>query len=43
MHATIHAAMIVWYALQATATAAAVAAAVWQACQPAKGHRHPWK
>lgn len=37
------AATLIWYALQAAATAAAVAAAVWQACKPAKGEQHPWK
>jgi hypothetical protein len=42
MHATVRAAMIVWYALQAAATATAVAAAIWQALKRER-QEHPWK
>jgi hypothetical protein len=35
--------LIAWYALQAAAMLAAIAAAIAQALRPPKGEQHPWK
>jgi hypothetical protein len=35
--------LIIWYAVQAAATAAAILAAIVQACRPEQEEPHPWK